>query len=183
MKWICVKKLDKLNIKVKPSLSLVYVNVTKESFHATALHYVTLSVCSPTCWHNMCHCVHTATQSCITSLEYRWFWTANSALYFQRIFFGGEGASLEVRINIFFSRSGHKIRVRSKLAKSMGTPSNSMRNDGKEENRHKQTHKWVWGRHHYPAYTSSLYGSGNKRNASDPHCRGRVIFERTLDMG
>lgn len=80
-------------------------------------------------------------------------------------FFGGVGvgAYMEVRINIFFfSRSGHKIKVCSKLAKSMGTPSNSMCNDGKEENRHKQTHKWVWGRHHYPAYTCSLYGNGSK---------------------
>lgn len=81
--------------------------------------------------------------------------------YISKDLFGGLGAYMEIRF--FFSRSGHKIKVRSKLAKSTGTPSNSMCNDGKEENRHKQTHKWVWGWHHYPAYIHPpLYGNGNK---------------------
>lgn len=26
-----------------------------------------------------------------------------------------------------------------------------------EKDRHKQTHKWVWGQHHYPTYTSHIY--------------------------
>ena len=58
---------------------------------------------------------------------------------------GGVGADMQVRMNIFFQGLAVELRFCSKLAKSTGTPSNSMRNDGKEENRHKQTHKWVWG--------------------------------------
>lgn len=63
---------------------------------------------------------------------------------------------MEVRMNIF-SISGHKIKVHSKLAKSMENPSNSMCNDRKEETRHKQTHKWIWDRHHYSVYSIYVY--------------------------
>lgn len=96
-------------------------------------------------------CIHLKNQICIQNkyqgLRRVIYWCMFKKERVGRCKHGGKNDFLKI---ISFSKSGHKIKVLSKLVKSTGASSNSMCNDRKEENRHKQTRKWVWGRHRYP---------------------------------